>query len=811
MLKRFIDILLSLSGILLTLPFFPFIALLIKLDSKGSVFYLCERVGKDGKVFKMYKLRTMYNTPVSIGASVCPAGDPRVTPMGRFLRRTKLNEVPQLLNVLKGDMTLVGPRPEAPDLAALYPPYAKEIFTVKPGLVGPTQILGRNEDEWYPTGVDPQQYYLESILPKKLPIDLEYVRHASTRTDLRYLILGVKETLFKVLSWKLLLQNRSQLGMLGIDLALCLFSMALALLLRFEGWPPGAHAGNVLQLLSAGVLIRLPCFVSFGLYRTLVRYLSYADILNVCKGISAGNLLLIGWATFFPLYPFSRAVFLIDWLSLIFLMSAVRFALRLAWEWQVKARPLLLQRRVLIYGAGDTGSLAYRFLTGDKERGYEVVGFLDDDLAKRHRTLHGRKVLGNRFNIEAVAKLYQIQEILLAMPHAAPHDLRKITQACYKAGVRYRLFPIPHDGELPARLPAPWRDVALPPLLLTHTIALNQAAVRSLLEGKRVLLAGASGAFGLELCRQILRCSPHQLILVERYEPYLTARVSQLQHAFPAASVIPVLCPPSEPEVLRQVFSDYTPHVVFHNAMRKYLPFFPFQADSIVQANYLFTFALAKQAARAACDYFVLISSEAAARRGNLISDSLRAAEISLEQFFATQQTRLVTVRLCDVLENQGGTVARIKEQMAHREPVVLARSARYAFLSKQDAVHLILDALTQAATCPTAQGIFVYTPGTAIPLVEVASLLAMVEGMQLGVDIPVKFLDDVALDGEAPLAEQGNLVATANRHIRLLRSPPLLSSPAVTQALQALLHMQEQDLHRALWAQPTQTLLGAM
>ena len=110
MLKRFIDILLSLIGILLALPFFSFIALLIKLESKGPVFYLGERVGKDGKTFKMYKLRTMYHLPVSIGASVCPAGDPRVTPMGRLLRRTKLNEVPQLLNVLKGDMTLVGPR-----------------------------------------------------------------------------------------------------------------------------------------------------------------------------------------------------------------------------------------------------------------------------------------------------------------------------------------------------------------------------------------------------------------------------------------------------------------------------------------------------------------------------------------------------------------------------------------------------------------------------------------------------------------------------------------------------------------------------
>ena len=811
MLKRFIDVLVSLLGILLALLFFPFIALLLKLDSKGPIFYLCERVGKDGKTFKMYKLRTMYHMPVAIGASVSPAGDPRVTPLGRLLRRTKLNEVPQLLNVLKGDMTLVGPRPEAPDLAALYPSYAKEIFTVKPGLVGPNQILGRNEDEWYPPGVDPQQYYIESILPKKLPIDLEYVRHTSTFNDLRYIILGAKATLCKALSWKLVLQNRSQLGLVGIDLVLSLSSMILAHLLRFEGWPTGVDASNFLQLLPAAVLVRVPCFVYFGLYSTLIRYLSYADMLNVCKGVSVGSLLLVGWATLSPLSYFSRAVFLIDWLSLIFLMSAARFALRLVWEWQAKAGQPQYQRRVLIYGAGYTGSLAYRFLMGDTERVHEVVGFLDDDPAKRYRTLHGKKVLGNRFNIESVVKLYQIHEILLAMPYATPHDLYKITRACHSAGVRYRFFPIPHDHESPDRLSMAGREVPLKPLLITPTIDCNQSAVRTILEGKCVLLAGAGGALGLELCQQILRFSPQKLIIVDRYEPYLTERVSRLLQALPDACIVPVLCPPSGHESLAKAFLDHKPHIVFHNAMRKYLPFFPFQVDSIVQTNYLFTFALARQAAQAACNYFVLISSEAAASRGNLISESLRAAEISLDLFFADRQTNLVTVRLCDILENQGGIITRLKEQLANREPVILSRSAKHIFLSKQDAVHLILDSLTQAATYPTDRGIFVYKPNTATPLVEIASVLAMLEGVQLGVDIPVKFLDDALPDGGAPLADQDVLVMTSNRHISLLRFPPFLESPLITEALQDLLHMQEQDLHRALWAQPTQTLLSVL
>ena len=188
------------------------------MDSKGPVFFLCDRVGKDGRLFKMYKFRTMYETPVPIGASLSPADDPRVTRFGRFLRRTKLNELPQLINILIGEMTFVGPRPEAPDLAALYPSYAKGVFGVKPGLVGPNQILGRNEEEWYPPGVDPQQYYIESILPKKLLVDLEYVEQSSIFKDIKYILFGIKETLFKILSWKLILQNKSQIYLLCIDI-----------------------------------------------------------------------------------------------------------------------------------------------------------------------------------------------------------------------------------------------------------------------------------------------------------------------------------------------------------------------------------------------------------------------------------------------------------------------------------------------------------------------------------------------------------------------------------------------------------------
>ncbi len=210
--------------------------------------------------------------------------------------------------------------------------------------------------------------------------------------------------------------------------------------------------------------------------------------------------------------------------------------------------------------------------------------------------------------------------------------------------------------------------------------------------------------------------------MLERYEPSLTALVSQLQQTFPTACITPILCPPAGNANLEAVFAEYRPHVVFQNAMRKYLPFFDFQIASILRANYLTTFALAKQAARSGCTHFVLVSSEAAQKRGNLIADSLRAVEIGLRQFFAPTPTRLVIVRLCDVLENRAGIVARLEEQIVHREPIILPhRNAKHALLSKGAAVHFILDALGLAESLAPREGIFVCPPASAVSLLEVA------------------------------------------------------------------------------------------
>lgn len=446
MANRFFDIVVSLAGFLLLLLMLPWIALLIKLDSRGPVFFLCDRVGLGGKIFKMYKFRTMYQTPRSLGGSVSPLGDPRVTPVGRFLRRVKLNEFPQFINVLKGDMTLIGPRPEAPDLAALYPDSAKKIFSVKPGLAGPNQILGRNEEEMYPPGVDPTKYYIEYILPRKLPLDLEYINDPSFIKNLKYLILSVKVTLFGAIRRQHLVDNATQIFFILADIMLCIFALTLAHYLRYGSFAKPVLYRSFVSVLPWALLIRIPIFLYFGFYHTLIRHFSFYDIKIIVKGVTVSSVVLIGLLLLIRLETFTeygRGVFLIEWFCLVNLLAGYRIVLKKLFNhYKAESNGQEHQRRVLIWGAGDAGELCLRYLQKERGSSYETIGFIDDDPKKRSYRLNGVKVLGNRDHLKILVQLYKIQEIFVAMPSVAAHDIKKALEICDNLGVDAKLFQL---------------------------------------------------------------------------------------------------------------------------------------------------------------------------------------------------------------------------------------------------------------------------------------------------------------------------------------------------------------------------------
>ncbi|MFZ2087681.1 MAG: sugar transferase [Desulfobaccales bacterium] len=443
MLNRILDIIVSLVGLFILLVMLPVIAILIKLDTPGPVFYAGRRVGKDGKIFKMFKLRTMHGAPKSLGWSVTPQGDPRVTPVGLWLRRLKLNEFPQFYNILKGDMTLVGPRPEAPDMAGKYPPEARRIFAVKPGLVGPNQILGRNEEELYPQGVDPVKFYLEELLPGKITVDLNYLDQKSFLGDLKYLFLGAWATLSGAVKRQHLTDNLTQILMLATDTLCCLISFTLAHLLRFEGFPPGEISWSFWRILPLTVLTRVPIILYLGGYQVLVRFLGLKDLKKIFQAVLLGSLLLVVTSYFSGalFQGYGRSVFVVDWLSLTVMLLGYRVFLKSLHQHfmqeQFSGEP---ERVALIWGSGEEGVWCSRYLTQSRNPRYYVVGFMDDEMRLQHKQIDGLKVLGDHNHLEVLARLYRIQELYVALPKVPQGQLDRVRELCQHLNISLLRF-----------------------------------------------------------------------------------------------------------------------------------------------------------------------------------------------------------------------------------------------------------------------------------------------------------------------------------------------------------------------------------
>lgn len=185
--KRVFDFIFSFIGLILLSPIFLIISLLIALSSKGGVFYKQTRVGKDNIDFKVYKFRSMIVNADKKGLlSIGKDGrDPRITKIGYILRKYKLDELPQLINVLKGDMSLVGPRPEVRKYVDLYDDNQKEILKVKPGITDIASITFKNENDLLSQNPNPEDYYIQEIMPKKISLSLEYVKTRTLIKDIK--------------------------------------------------------------------------------------------------------------------------------------------------------------------------------------------------------------------------------------------------------------------------------------------------------------------------------------------------------------------------------------------------------------------------------------------------------------------------------------------------------------------------------------------------------------------------------------------------------------------------------------------------
>jgi lipopolysaccharide/colanic/teichoic acid biosynthesis glycosyltransferase/FlaA1/EpsC-like NDP-sugar epimerase len=765
MIIRIVDIILALLGIVICMPFLPLIALLMRMDSKGPMIYRAERVGKDMITFKMYKFRTMFDTKHMGNQSVCPQYDPRVTPFGRILRRSKINEFPQLLNILRGEMTFVGPRPESPDLAERYSENEKMIFSVKPGLVSPATLLCRNEEEHYPIGVDPKEYYLSHILPKKIEIDMQYIQKSGVWSNLKYMVLGVKETIIGCISKKHIHDNWTQicLGVADGVLAVLIYLFSYSIC----GLGEGGLYGSI-PYLPLVLLTRIACNLGYGLYSHLIRYISYHEVFDILKSATAGTVVLIMIEFMFKFGFYENWIAAIDWATTCIILPGYRGGMKFWREARKGSIKSDEKKRMLIYGACDEGIAAYKALSIEKNSLHEVVGFIDESTAKFGKVLHGKRVLGNRYHIKDLSKIYKIDDLLIAAPIRSTVIFNEIQNISRDANVNLLSFSPP---AVPVSRPEvqTLRDFSVLDILAIENYSCSIPDVSEAVTGKTVLINSCGNAFGLELCRAFLRVGCARIIVLDKYEINLNQILHKLHNDFNSGNIIPCVMNSYTEGEIRILFERYHPDIVVQAGLRKFYPPYSLDLWDLGGINYRRTFNLAKTARDYGTDVFVMISSNEVYQCNRDLGKSLRVTETSLNYFFRDSKCGYIVARVCDIADNTGGIVSFIEDQIKNREKLIFPKgSIEIPLTSSHSASEFVLEAVKERSKKKAFQGQMVMEhKGTPLRLGDIAERIALKYGIKLGDDLQVIFHEN------SPLKDACHKNPSPFRQKEIWTSPP--------------------------------------
>jgi len=448
-------------------------------------------------------------------------------------------------------------------------------------------------------------------------------------------------------------------------------------------WSPEAG----LVLLAQGVV-----FWRVGLYRGIWRFASVPDLLNILK---AGVFGLLSIVVLLFLYnrldQVPRSVLVLYPLVLTALLGMPRLLYR-SWKDFQSARNTKAGLRVLILGAGSTGEALVRDLR--RAGTYEPVGFLDDARKLRGGILHGLPVLGRIEDVERIAPETAANLLVIAMPSLDPPSMRRIVAACERTGLPFRTVPRLDDLLEGRSLPGDLKEVAIEDLLGRMPVTPDWKAIRGWLGGRSVLVTGAGGSIGAELCRQCARHGASRIALVEVDELALTTIGSELERNFPQIECVPVLGDCGDPAVIRYALGLAAPDAVFHAAAYKQVPLLQTQLREAVRNNVLATETVVLASQHAGVGTFVLISTDKAVDPVNVLGASKRLAEMVCQSLVDPRATRTVTVRFGNVLDSAGSVVPLFREQIRHGGPVTVTDPdvTRY-FMTIPEACQLILQA----------------------------------------------------------------------------------------------------------------------
>ena len=498
---------------------------------------------------------------------------------------------------------------------------------------------------------------------------------------------------------------------------------------------PEPYFRQALAMLPVVLIIHVSVFLYFGLYRGVWRFASIPDLLRIVKAVivaTAISAVVIFMLTRMAYVP--RSVVPLGALLLIVLLGGPRFIYRWLKDRRVYELP---GKKALIVGAGSAGEMLARDMLRDPQREFQPVAFVDDDIGKRGREIHGIRVAGNVERIPRLVAKLNADVVLIAVPSATSPQMRRIVDVCESCNVPVRTLPRLGDlvgGQVSIK---EMRDLRIEDLLGREAVKLDWLSISRGLGDKTVLITGGGGSIGSELCRQVASVGPKKLIVLDHSEFNLFTIDLELARTFPNVHRVMVLGDVCDTAGVSTVLQAHTPDVIFHAAAYKHVPMLENQVRAAVWNNVIGTWTVAALAGQYRCGTFVLISSDKAVNPTNVMGASKRAAEICCRYFDGQSETRYLTVRFGNVLGSTGSVIPLFREQIARGGPVTVTdpQITRY-FMTTAEATQLIL----QASVIGQGGEIFVLDMGEPIKIAYLARQLILLSGRKPDEDIEIVY-----------------------------------------------------------------------
>lgn len=552
-----------------------------------------------------------------------------------------------------------------------------------------------------------------------------------------------------------------RLLVVAVHLLLWTASLTASVLLRFDFDFPRPFRPIAWKLLFLTLGIRAVVHWRFGLFHGLWRYSGVRDLLSLLKAATVSSVAIAAVWAFLQTHTFPRSILVLDFAFSILIVGGLRFGIRTVREIAIQsARPPPQngeeRRRLLVLGAGDAGEMLMREITRIYMHRYEPVGFLDDARAKHNERIHGVPVLGPVDDLAALVARERIDEVILAIPSMNGQAVRRIVDLCAPTGVKLRTLP-GVDSLIDGRVTvSQLAEVAIDDLLGRDPVTLDTASIDEILRGRSILVTGAGGSIGSELCKQICRFGPKRLILVEQAENSLFEVHRALVAEHPDVQVVPYIADICDSRRLETLFESERPAAVFHAAAHKHVPMMEANPGEAIKNNLFGTKKVADIAHRYGTEIFVMVSTDKAVNPTSIMGASKRTAEIYVQTLSHKSRTKFVTVRFGNVLGSAGSVIPIFKQQIAAGGPVTVTHPEmqRY-FMTIPEACQLIL----QAGAIGRGGEILILDMGKPVKIVDLARDLIRLSGLTPDEDIAIEFsgvrpgeklFEELAADAEA-------------------------------------------------------------